>query len=207
MVELDMKILIACEFSQVVTKAFRDRGHEAYSCDILPTEGNPEWHIQDDVLKHLDNGWDMMIAHPPCTYLCNSGVRWLTFSGSGKHCNTIQQRIEEMIKAAVFFNTLLCANISLLAIENPIQHCYARKFIRKYDQIIQPHYFSGSNESKATCLWLKGLPLLQRTQWLDKSEIKQSVFRMPPSERRGLERSRFPISIARAMADQWGTLQ
>src|SRR3990170_2869343 len=141
-----MRVLVACEFSQIVCKAFRDKGHEAYSCDILPTEGNPAWHIQDDVLKHLDDGWDLMIAHPPCTYLCNSGVRWLTFSGSGSHRDTVQDRINNMITASGFFNTLLCADIPLIAIENPIQHGYARKLIRKYDQIIQPHYFIGSSE-------------------------------------------------------------
>ncbi len=190
-----MKVLVACEFSQVVCKAFRERGHEAYSCDILPTEGNPEWHIQDDVLKHLDDGWDLMIAHPPCTYLTNSGVRWL---------HERPERWDDLCDATKFFNILLRASINQIAIENPIQHKYARWEIKKYNQIIHPHYFTGSNESKATCLWLKNLPELKRTQWLDKSEIKQSVHRMPPSETRGLERSRFPISIAQAMATQWG---
>lgn len=191
-----MRVLIACEFSQIVCKAFRDRGHAAYSCDILPTEGNPKWHIQDDVRAVLYNAWDMMIAHPPCTYLANSGVRWLKDN---------PERAKAMWAASSFFNMLLLVpDIPLVAVENPIQHKYARELIKPYSQIIQPHYFTGSNESKATCLWLKGLPKLKRTQWLDKSKIKQSVWRMPPSEIRGQERSRFPESVAQAMAEQWG---
>ena len=191
-----MRVLVACEESQTVCKAFRAKGHEAYSCDIIGCSGgHPEWHIKDDVLKHLNDGWDLMIAHPPCTYLSNSGVRWL---------HERPERWDDLRGAINFFNRLIHARILHIAIENPIQHKYARWEIGKYDQIIQPHHFIGSNESKATCLWLKCLPKLQRTQWLDKSEIKQTVFRMPPSETRGLERSRFPLSIAQAMATQWG---
>ena len=223
-----VKVLVACEFSQVVCKAFRDKGHEAYSCDILPTEGNPEWHIQDDVRNHLKglkcsvcngkgelwrpfekliipcygcNGkgfkeWDMLIAHDPCTYQCNSGVRWLW---------EIPGRWSLLEESCELTKLILNANIPKISRENPIPHKYAVKLIgADYTQCIQPHWFIGSNESKATCLWLKGLPNLERTQWLDKSQIKQSVFRMPPSENRGLERSRFPVSISKAMAEQWG---
>ena len=142
-----------------------------------------------------------MIAHPPCTYLCNSGVRWLI----PMSIKTLD-RWHSMGRACDFFNTLLGASIPHIAIENPIQHKYARASILTYTQLVQPHYFIGSNESKATCFWLFGLPKLKRTQWLDKSEIKQSVFLMPPSENRGLERSRFPLSIAQAMAEQWGSV-
>lgn len=111
-----MRVLVACEFSQVVTRAFRDKGHEAYSCDILPTEGNPEWHIQDDVLKHLDDGWDMMIAHDPCTYQCLSGVRWL-------HERPGRWKLLE--QSCEFTRKLFNAPIPRIARENPIPHHYA----------------------------------------------------------------------------------
>jgi len=193
-----MKVLVACEFSQVVTKAFRDRGHKAYSCDILPTEGNPAWHFQCDMLNllHPYNKWDLLIAHDPCTYQCNSGVRWL---------HERPQRWELLKQSCELTKAVLNSKIPKICRENPIPHKYAVELIgMDYTQLVQPHWFIGSNESKATCLWLKGLPKLKRTQWLDKSAIKQSVFRMPPSETRGLERSRFPVSIAKAMAEQWG---
>ena len=191
-----MNVLIACEFSQVVCKAFRDKGHKAYSCDLLPTEGNPEWHIQDDVLNHLDEGWDLMIAHDPCTFQCNSGVRWLY---------EIPNRWVDLRLSCEFTRIILSAPIMKICRENPIPHRYALGLVGEdYTQIIHPHYFTGSDESKATCLWLKGLPVLERTQWLGKDMVKQSVWRMGPSEKRGQERSRFPLSIARAMADQWG---
>jgi len=191
-----MRVLIACEFSQVVCKAFRDKGHEAFSCDLLPTEGNPEWHIQDDVLNHLDDGWDMMIAHDPCTYQCNSGVRWLY---------TKLGRWDLLRESCEFTLKILNAPIEMICRENPISHKYALELIGvNYTQCVQPHYFIGSNESKATCLWLKGLLGLQRTQWLSRDEMRQTVFKMPPSRDRGKERSRFPMSIAQAMANQWG---
>lgn len=144
-----MRGIIACEESQRVCKAFRDRGHEVYSCDIIPCSGgHPEWHIQDDVLKHLNDGWDFMIAHPPCTFLSLSGARWLVN-------NSARQR--DMIAAAEFFNELLNADIPKIAIENPLHHKEARKLIRHYDQMIQPLNF-GETARKSTCLWLKGLP-------------------------------------------------
>src|SRR3990167_8804922 len=126
-----MKVLIACEFSQIVTKAFRKRGHEAYSCDLLPTEGNPEWHIRGDVRKHLDDGWDLMIAHPPCTYLAVSGARWFNIS---------EDRIQGQDLAVKFFLELASAwQIPRIAIENPIGIMSTRW--RKPDQIIQPWQF------------------------------------------------------------------
>ena len=151
-------------------------------------------------MKHLDDGWDMAIFHPDCTYLANSGVRWFHFDGK-----ILLSRMEKLWLASDFFNTLLNAPIPLICIENPIQHKYARSFIRKHDQIIQPHYF-GDKETKATCLWLKGLPPLIRTHWIDKSEIKQSVWREAPSPERKANRSRTFPGIANAMAEQWGTL-
>jgi len=190
-----MKVLIACEFSQVVTKAFRVRGHEAYSCDLLSTEGNPDWHLQRDVLletTYRTNFWDMMIAFPPCTYLANSGVRWLLDN---------EERCKQMAEACKFFNALLGAPIPKICVENPIQHKYARAFIRKPDQIIQPYHF-GNMESKATCLWLKGLPPLM-AKFTGGEGIKQSVWREPPSENRKANRSRTFQGIAEAMAEQW----
>ena len=186
------KILIACEKSERVKNAFRAKGHDAWSCDVLPPEQDGQYHIQDDVLKHLDDGWDMMIAHPDCTYLANSGVRWLIGN---------PERYRRMVEACRFFNILLNADIPQIAIENPIQHKYARRFIRKPDQIIQPWWF-GEGETKATCLWLKGLPPLMAT--LIHPERYGRVFREPPSPERSANRSRIYLGIAKAMADQWG---
>lgn len=184
-----MRVLVACEFSQVVTRAFRERGHEAYSCDILPTEGNPEWHIQDDVLSHLNDGWDLMIAHPPCTHLAVSGARWF------------KDKVVEQQEALEFVRQLLAAPIPRIALENPISIISTR--IRKPDQIIQPWQF-GHGETKATCLWLKCLPNLQPTNIVEGREGK--VWRLPPSENRWKERSRTYPGIAKAMAEQWGIL-
>ncbi len=184
-----MKVLVACEFSGIVRDAFAAKGHDAWSCDILPTErqGN---HIQDDVLKHLDDGWDMMIAHPPCTRLANSGVMWLAK----------RNLWDQMDEGVNFFLEILNANIPLIAVENPIQHKYARERIRKPDQIIQPWMF-GHGESKATCLWLKGLPKLEPTNIVEGRE--QRLHRLPPSPNRWRERSRTYQGIAEAMAEQW----
>ena len=192
-----MKILVACEFTQIVTKAFRDRGHEAYSCDLLPTEGNPEWHIQGDVLQHLRycptyRHYDLMIAHPPCTRICNSGVRWLAE----------RNLWDDLDKACEFFNSLINAPINKIAIENPIPHKYAVKKIGKYNQIIQPWQF-GHGETKATCLWLKGLRKLGTTRLVAGRE--QRIFNMmPKTAERGKLRSRTFPGIAKAMAEQWG---
>ena len=190
-----MKILVACEESQVVCKSFREKGHEAFSCDILPCSGgHPEWHIQGDVSEQLDKDWDMMIAHPPCTYLCNSGVRWLTER---------EGRWQQMRDGALFFKALLDADIPKIAVENPIPHKYALEIIgRKYDEIIQPWWF-GDGETKATCLWLKNLPPLMAT-CVSLGRI-QRIHSMGPSEDRGKERSKTYQGFASAMAQQWGT--
>lgn len=193
-----MKILIACEFSGIVREAFRKRGHDAWSCDLLPSEIPSPYHIQDDVLNHLDEGWDLMVAHPPCTYLSNSGVRWLYNADKTRN----EERWENMRRGREFFLKLLSANIPKIAVENPIQHKHAREVIRKPDQIIQPWQF-GHGETKATCLWLKDLPPLYPTDIVEGRE--QRIFLMPRTDKRGLERSRTYQGIADAMADQWGS--
>jgi len=186
-----MKILIACEFSGIVRDAFIAKGHDAMSCDLLPTEKDGP-HYQGDIFDIIDDGWDMMIAHPSCTRLCNSGVRWL------KERNLW----EEMKTSAKFFKKLLDCNIKKKAIENPIMHKYALEIIgRKYDQLIQPWMF-GHGESKATCLWLENLPPLIPTQIVNGRAGK--IHRMPPSINRWKDRSRTLAGIGQAMALQWG---
>lgn len=186
-----MKVLIGCEFSGIVRDAFAARGHNAWSCDLLPTE-KPGQHIQGNVLDYLDEGWDLAIFHPPCTRLTNSGVRWLAE----------RNLWEEMEEAARFFVKLLKAPILRKAIENPIPHGHAMKIIgRKYDQIIQPHWF-GHGETKATCLWLDGLPPLRATNRVEGREGR--IHRLPPSEDRWKLRSTTFPGIAEAFADQWG---
>lgn len=184
-----MKILIACEESQTVTKEFRKLGHDAYSCDIIDCSGNhPEWHIKDDVLKHLDNNWDMIIAFPPCTDLCVSGARWF----KEKQQNGSQQKsIEFFMK----FTNLKCKKV---AIENPIG--IMSTIYRKPDQIIQPWMF-GHGETKATCLWLKGLPKLIPTNIVNERENK--IHKMRPSPDRSKLRSKTYQGIAEAMPIQW----
>jgi site-specific DNA-cytosine methylase len=182
-----MKILIACEFSGIVREAFTKRGHNAWSCDLLPTEINGQ-HIQDDVRHHLIDGWDMMIAFPPCTHLAVSGARWF------------KDKQKEQWDALMFVACLMTAPIERIAIENPIGVISTR--LRKPDQIIQPYYF-GVAESKATCLWLKNLcPLICTTSGGE--GIIQRVHNEPPSPERGKNRSRTYLAIAEAMAKQWG---
>ncbi len=184
-----MKVLIACEESQAVCKEFRAKGHEAYSCDLLPASGgHPEWHLQQDVSELLLNNWDLVIAFPPCTDLAVSGARWFPV----KQANGSQQ------KSIEFFN--LFANYpGKIAIENPIGIMSSK--YRKPDQIIQPWQF-GHGETKATCLWLNGLPKLKPTNVVEGRE--QKVWKMPPSADRAMLRSKTYPGIAKAMADQWG---
>jgi len=199
-----MRVLVACEFSGRVRDAFLARGHQAWSCDLLDTEVSGP-HLIGDVRKYLDASWDLMIAHPPCTYLTNAGVRHL-------HAETVGRaggralvfgiaRQQAMVQAAGFFLELLQAHIPKIAIENPIPHRYARRFIGRYDQIIQPWQF-GHGETKATCLWLKNLPPLRATQY-DPGRV-QRVHREAPGPDRWKRRSRTYEEIARAMAEQWG---
>lgn len=203
-----MRVLIACEESQEVCKAFRAKGHEAFSCDILLCSGgHPEWHIHGNVLNlligrefktqdktiHEFKEWDLMIAHPPCTYLCNSGVSWL---------HKQEGRFSLMEHGSFFFRALLMADIPLIAIENPIMHKYAVEIIgRRQNQIIQPWQF-GHGETKATCLWLKGLSKLEPTNIVEGRE--QRLHKLPPSKDRAKLRSKTYPGIAKAMAEQWG---
>jgi hypothetical protein len=195
-----MRVLVACEFSGIVRDAFSAKGHDAFSCDLLPTE-RPGNHFQGDIREILySQFWDLMIAHPPCTRLANSGVHWLNR----------RNLWEEMRQGAEFFKMLLNAPIGRIGVENPIPHRYALEIIgRKYDQIIQPWQF-GHPESKATCLWLKGLPNLKPTNILQKPEsgkwenqTPSGRNNIPPSPNRWKERSRTYEGIALAMADQW----
>ena len=187
-----MKAIVWCEKSQRVAKALRDMGVDACSCDILPCE-HPEWgipHIQDDARNHL-TGYDLGIGHPDCTTLANSGVQWL-FKMPGRY--------EQMLKDAEFFNGLDNADIPHIALENPIQHKYAREYIRKYDQLLQPWWF-GEGETKATCLWLKDLPPLMAT--LIHTGREGRVWKEPPSPERKANRARTYVGLAEAMARQW----
>ena len=181
-----MRVLIACEYSGTVRDAFAARGHDAWSCDLLPTErlGN---HIHGDVLQHLHRNWDLMIAHPPCTHLAVSGARWF------------KDKQIEQAEALDFVRRLLDATIPRIALENPISIISSR--IRKPDQIIQPWQF-GHGETKATCLWLKNLPKLLPTNIVEGREAR--IHKMPPGPDRWKERSRTFEGIAQAMAEQWG---
>jgi hypothetical protein len=198
-----MRVLVACEESQTVTKAFRELGHEAYSCDIQDCSGgHPEWHIKDSIhhvlCKPLTMFWDLIIAHPPCTYLSNSGVRWLYNKDKSRN----KERWESMEDGALFFRSLLYSNCDAIAIENPIIHKHALNIIgQKPSQIIQPWQF-GHGETKATCLWLKGLPLLKPTNIVDGRE--QRIWKLPPTADRAKLRSKTFEGIAKAMAEQWG---
>lgn len=180
-----LNVLIACEFSGIVRDAFIKKGHNAISCDLLPTE-RPGPHYQGDVLDIINNNWDLMVAHPPCTHLAVSGARW--FKG----------KVEEQQQALNFVRMLMSADIEHICIENPISIISSK--IRKPDQIIQPWQF-GHGETKATCLWLKNLPKLKPSNIAEGRENR--VHRMPPSENRWKERSRTFEGIAKAMADQW----
>ena len=185
-----MKILIACEESQAVCKAFRGKGHEAYSCDIIDCSGgHPEWHIKKDVREVLNNNWDMIIAFPPCTDLAVSGARWFKQ----------KQKDGRQQKSIAYFMLFTKANCEKIAIENTISIMSSK--YRKPDQIIQPWQF-GHGETKATCLWLKNLPKLKPTNIVEGRA--QKIWKMPPSEDRSKLRSKTYIGIAKAMADQWG---
>lgn len=181
-----MKVLVACEFSGTVRDAFCQCGHTAVSADILPSE-KPGEHYQGDVRDILSDGWDLMIAHPPCTHLAVSGARWFKFK---------QQEQQEALE---FVKELMEAPIPKIAIENPISIISSR--IRKPDQIVQPWMF-GHGETKSTCLWLKNLPKLEPTDIVDGREAR--IHKMAPSPDRWRERSRTYQGIAHAMAIQWG---
>lgn len=204
-----MKVLVACEESQRVCCAFREKGHEAYSCDVIECSGgHPEWHIKQDVLPLIDGDcefktmdgaghticgkWDIIIAFPPCTDLAVSGARYF----AEKRADGRQQRSID------FFMAFANANCDRIAIENPIG--IMSTYYRKPDQIIQPWQF-GHGETKSTCLWLKGIPKLIPTDVVEGRE--QKVWRMPPSAERAKLRSKTYPGIAKAMAEQWGSLK
>ncbi|MFH0901313.1 MAG: DNA cytosine methyltransferase [Pseudomonadota bacterium] len=182
-----MRVLVACEFSGIVRDAFIARGHDALSCDLLPTE-RPGAHYQGDVRDLLGESWDVMICHPPCTYLCRSGARW--WPG----------RRREQEQALQFVLELLLAPIPRIALENPVGIMSSR--IRPPDQVVQPWWF-GDGEVKATCLWLKNLPRLRPTAVVDGREPRTHY--AAPGPDRWRDRSRTLGGLARAMADQWGS--
>ena len=190
-----MRICVFFECSERIKKAFLDAGHDAHSCDLKPGELGLPNHHQCDFRELLYEPWDMGIFNPDCTYLANSGVRWLIDNPERHH---------KMLEACKVFNLCLDAPIPLVVVENPIQHKYARQFIRPPDQIIHPYHF-GDMESKATCLWLKGLPPLI-AKFSGGEGIKQSVWREPPSPNRRANRARTFQGIAKAMAEQWGSI-
>lgn len=195
-----MRVLIACEYSGAVRDAFIREGHDAMSCDLLPTD-SPGPHHQGNVMDIIDQDWDLLIAHPPCTYLCSSGLHW------NKRVPGRQEKTENALR---FVEELLAAPIPMIAIENPIG-CISTR-IRKADQTIQPYQF-GHDASKATCLWLKGLPTLKPTRyveprivnglkrWANQTDSGQN--RLPPSKDRWKIRSETYAGIAEAMAQQW----
>ncbi len=194
-----MKVLVACEESQEVCKAFRESGHEAFSCDILDCSGgHPEWHIKDNVLNHLNDGWDLMIAHPPCTFLTRAGTRWLF---PNKSLN--KERYEKGLQAKGFFLKFLSSDIPMIVIENPVPHKIFQ--MPKETQMIQPYEF-GHPISKRTLLWIKGLPKLNPTKivepeyYIDKKGIRHSKLTGWDAKRKSQTFS----GIAMAMAQQWG---
>ena len=219
-----MKVLIACEESQAVCKAFRKLGHEAYSCDIIePSGSHPEWHILGDALEALKGGqittmdgvthdvgkWDLLIAHPPCTYLSAAGNRWFNVERYGERAI---ERAHNRDKAARFFMQFINADVDRIAVENPIGAMSTR--YKKPTQIVQPYWF-GDAERKPTCLWLKGLPPLQPTNMVEPNIVKykngkgtdckwhMDTIGLPPAERAKARSKTFP-GIAKAMAEQWG---
>lgn len=209
------RVLVACEFSGTVREAFLSLGFDAWSCDLLPDEGGSNRHVTGDVRDILDDGWELIIvAHPPCTRLCNSGVRWLSRPPRGK---TLDQMWSELDDGAALFSTLWNAPASHVAVENPVMHRHAKERIdgyRPFAQSVQPWEY-GDWESKRTCLWLRDLPPL-RPRFASLADARAGlgladdakpidrVFRMPAGSERARERSRFFPGIAAAMARQWG---
>lgn len=189
-----MRVLVGCERSGVVRQAFREAGHDAWSCDLVGADDGSPYHIRGDVSPLLlSDEWDLVILHPPCTYLCNSGVRWL---------HTEQGRYYKMMAAAEFFRQCLAASAVKVCVENPIMHGKALSIVGvKYAQIIQPWQF-GHGETKATCLWLRGLPPLIPTDIVSGRDGR--IHRLPPGPDRSRLRSVTFAGIARAMAEQWG---
>ncbi|MEM6372348.1 MAG: hypothetical protein AAF727_06165 [Pseudomonadota bacterium] len=208
-----MKVLVGCEISGIVRDAFLARGHDAWSCDLKPCEAVSNRHIVGDVLDVMQDEWDLLaVMHPPCTRLCNSGVRWLTKPPKGK---TLDQMWRELEQGCGLFSAVWnVPHIPRVAVENPVMHRHAKERIENFkpaSQSVQPWQFGTSeagpdNERKRTCLWLRNLPNLKPTGTLDGSTARQSVAFSSPSSDRGQIRSRFFPGLAAAMADQWGNL-
>jgi len=206
-----MKILIGCETSGIVRDAFLDQGHDAWSCDVLPSDVPTNRHIQDDVRNVLAmEQWDMlMVAHPPCTRLCNSGVRWLHKAPPGK---TLDQMWQELDDGADLFSELWNADVPRICVENPVMHKHAKSRIRNYKdftQSVQPWQFAteeegADNVKKRTCFWLKNLPALSPTGTLDGKTARDDIHKASPGPNRWKLRSKFYPGIANAMAQQWG---
>lgn len=201
-----MRALIGCEASGTVRRAFLARGFDAWSCDTRRAEDGSNRHLQMDVREAIRRygPWDLLaVMHPPCTRLCNSGVRWLTVAPPGRTVADMRAELEE---GAGLFSDCLNAPIDRIAIENPVMHRHAKALIRNYTppaQTIQPWQF-GDGESKRTCFWLKGLPPLVPTHPVKPADIVHRVWRMPPGPDRQRARSQFFPGVAAAMADQWG---
>lgn len=206
-----MKILIGCEYSARVRDAFRAKGHDAWSCDLRECEGDPQWHLQCDVLTVLDQGWDMMIAHPYCTFNCNSGNRWLYHpedkdlpQNERRRHPQYPNRMIDFLEGAIFFNKLKDAPIPKICLENSQPHGLAMSVIGKYDQILQPWHV-GSPFTKAAVLWLKGLEPIKHTHVRsDYEKIVAACHHMSPGPEREKERSRTDPAIAAAMVANWG---
>ena len=197
-----MRVLVACETSGIVRNAFVEKGHDAWSCDILPSEDGSNRHITGDARDLLGGDWDLlMVAHPPCTRLCNSGVRWLSKPPPGRSKEDMWRELDE---GAALFSAFWNAPIERICIENPVMHKHAKARIDNFQpfaQSVQPWQF-GHGETKRTCFWLKNLAPLTPTDIVEGREGR--VHRMPPGPERWKERSRFFTGIAAAMADQWG---
>lgn len=208
-----MKVLIGCETSGTVRNAFLEKGFDTWSCDILPADDQTNRHIQDDVRDVLKmEAWDLlMVAHPPCTRLCNSGVRWLHNPPEGK---TVEDMWQELDEGTALFSDLWNADVPRIAIENPIMHKYAKSRIENFEpftQSVQPYEFAESidaddNVTKRTCLWLKNLPKLVKTGSLTKATARHDIHHASPGPDRWKVRSKFHVGLAKAMADQWGAV-
>lgn len=207
-----MRILIGCELSGVVRRAFAARGHDVWSCDLEPSEDRSNKHIVGDIRDILGEGWDLlMVAHPPCTRLCNSGVRWLSKAPPGRDLADMWAELDE---GAALFSACWNAPIPRVAIENPVMHRHAKERIINYEpfaQSIQPWQFGTAedgpdNVKKRTCLWLRNLPKLSPTGTLDGTTARDEIHKASPGPDRARFRSMFFPGIADAMADQWGSI-
>ena len=219
MMQTPMRVLIGCEESGMVRRAFAARGHDAWSCDLKPSRDGSNRHIRGDVRDYLNDGWDLLcVFHPPCTRLCNSGVRWLVGKDGGPpkklpKGRTLESLWAELEDGADLFSACWNAPVDRVAVENPVMHRYAKERIRNYEpatQTVQPHWF-GDPAFKATGLYLRGLPPLEKTNPLtipapgtDEHKVWSVILRMSPGPDRGEKRSETFPGIAEAMADQWG---